>query len=220
MIVLKWRIAAVVARRKVWALRGGEMARPREFDDEIVLDAAIQCFWRRGYEATSVKDLIGKTGITAASLYNAFGDKRALFRTALDRYVESSIGERIRRCEARPPREAIGAFFEEILNRSLRDRGHKGCMLVNSALEMAPHDAEFQKMIASVLDRIETFFLNCVKAGQADGTITRSIPGENLAHHLLGMLMGVRVLARVRPERTLLEGAVAPALAMLDGLDR
>jgi TetR/AcrR family transcriptional repressor of nem operon len=196
------------------------MARPREFDDEIVLDAAIQCFWRRGYEATSVKDLIGKTGITAASLYNAFGDKRALFRTALDRYVEYSIGERIRRCEARPPREAIGAFFEEILNHSLRDRGHKGCMLVNSALEMAPHDAEFQKMIASVLDRIETFFLNCVKAGQADGTITRSIPGENLAHHLLGVLMGVRVLARVRPERTLLAGAVAPALAMLDGPDR
>jgi TetR/AcrR family transcriptional regulator, transcriptional repressor for nem operon len=196
------------------------MARPREFDDEIVLDAAIQCFWRRGYEATSVKDLIGKTGITAASLYNAFGDKRALFRSALERYVERSIGERIRRCEARPPREAIAAFFEEILSRSLGDREHKGCMLVNSALEMAPHDAEFQKIIAGVLDRIETFFLNCIKAGQANGTITRSIPGENLAHHLLGVLLGVRVLARVRPERTLLEGAVAPALAMLDGLDR
>jgi TetR/AcrR family transcriptional repressor of nem operon len=90
-------------------------------------------------------------------------------------------------------------------------------MLVNSALEMAPHDAEFQKIIASVLDRIERFFLNCIEVGQADGTITRSIPGETLAHHLLGVLMGVRVLARVRPERALLEGAVAPALAMLDG---
>jgi TetR/AcrR family transcriptional regulator, transcriptional repressor for nem operon len=196
------------------------MARPREFDDEVVLDAAIQCFWSRGYEAISVKDLIGKTGITAASLYNAFGDKRALFRTALNQYVKGSIGERIRRCETRPPREAIGAFFEEILNRSLSDRERKGCMLVNSALEMAPHDVAFQRSIASVLDRIETFFLNCIKAGQADGTITRSIPAEDLAHHLLGMLMGVRVLARVRPERALLEGAVAPALALLDGVDR
>jgi TetR/AcrR family transcriptional repressor of nem operon len=196
------------------------MARPREFDEEVVLDAAVQCFWSRGYEATSVKDLIGKTGITAASLYNAFGDKRALFHTALDHYVEASIGERIRRCETLPPRKAIAAFFDEILRRSLCDREHKGCMLVNSALEMAPHDVEFQKIIAGVLHRIEKFFLKCIKAGQANGVITRSMTAENLARHLLAVLMGVRVLARVRPERALLEGAVAPALAMLDGLDR
>jgi TetR/AcrR family transcriptional regulator, transcriptional repressor for nem operon len=196
------------------------MARPREFDEEIVLDAAVQCFWRRGYEATSVKDLIGKTGITAASLYNAFGDKRALFRTALDHYVEASIGERIGRCETLPPREAIAAFFDEILKRSLGDREHKGCMLVNAALEMAPHDREFQQIIAGVLNRIETFFLASIKAGQANGTITRSMTAENLARHLLAVLMGVRVLARARPERALLEGAVAPALALLDGRAR
>jgi TetR/AcrR family transcriptional regulator, transcriptional repressor for nem operon len=191
------------------------MARPREFDEEVVLDAAVQCFWSRGFEATSVKDLIGKTGITAASLYNAFGDKRALFRTALDHYVEAGIGERIRRCETLPPREAIAAFFDEILKRSLGDRERKGCMLVNAALEVAPHDGEFQKIIAGVLRRIERFFLKCIKAGQADGTITRSLTAENLARHLLAVLMGVRVLARARPERALLEGAVAPALAML-----
>jgi TetR/AcrR family transcriptional regulator, transcriptional repressor for nem operon len=196
------------------------MARPREFDEEVVLDAATRCFWSRGYEATSVKDLTAKTGITAASLYNAFGDKRALFRTALDHYVEASIGERIRRCETLPPRKAIAAFFDEILKRSLGDREHKGCMLVNSALEMAPHDAEFQKIVAGVIHRIETFFLKCVRAGQANGAITRSMTAETLASHLLAVLMGVRVLARVRPERALLEGAVAPALAMLDGRDK
>jgi TetR/AcrR family transcriptional regulator, transcriptional repressor for nem operon len=196
------------------------MARPREFDEGGVLDAAVQCFWSRGFEATSVKDLIGKTGITAASLYNAFGDKRALYRTALDHYVEASIGERIRRCETLPPREAIASFFDQILKRSLGDREHKGCMVVNAALEMAPHDGELRKIIAGVLSRIETFFLNCIKAGQANGTITRSTTAENLARHLLAVLMGVRVLARARPERALLEGAVAPALAMLDGRDR
>ena len=196
------------------------MARPREFDEEVVLDAAVRCFWSRGFEATSVKDLIGKTGITAASLYNAFGDKRALFRTALDHYVEASIGERIRRCETLPPREAIAAFFDEILRRSLGDREHKGCMLVNAALEMAPHDSEFQRIIAGVLNRIETFFLTSIKAGQANGTIRGSMTAENLARHLLAVLMGVRVLARARPERALLEGAVAPALAMLDGRGR
>lgn len=194
------------------------MVRPREFDEEVVLDAAVECFWQRGYAATSVRDLIETTGLTGASLYNAFGDKRSLFRTALDRYVESSIGERIKRCEALPPREAIAAFFDEILRRSLNDRHRKGCMLVNSALELAPHDAEFRKIIAGVLARIEAFFLRCIEAGQAAGTITRSLPAQSIAHHLLGVLMGVRVLARVRPDRALLEGAVAPALALLDGV--
>jgi TetR/AcrR family transcriptional repressor of nem operon len=191
------------------------MARPREFDEEAVLDATVQCFWRHGYEATSVKDLTGKTGLTAASLYNAYGDKRGLFRAALDRYVSESIGNRIRRCEALAPLEAIHSFFDEILRRSLNDRQHKGCMLVNSALEMAPHDAEFQKIIAGVLTRIEGFFLGCIRTGQADGTITQSQPAAVLARHLLGVLMGVRVLARVRPEKALLEGVIAPALAQL-----
>lgn len=192
------------------------MARPREFDEEIVLDAVVQCFWSRGYDATSVKDLVGKTGVTAASLYNAYGDKREIFRTALEHYVEGGIGERIRRCEALPPRHAIGAFFDEILRRSLNDRERKGCMLVNAALEIAPHDPEFRKVIASVLGRVERFFLDCIEAGQDDGTITRSTSAETLARHLLGVLMGVRVLARVRPERKLLEGVIAPALALLD----
>lgn len=192
------------------------MARRREFDEAVVLDAAIQCFWSRGYETTSVKDLIAKTGLTAASLYNAYGDKRSFFGMALDRYVEDSIGERIRRCETLAPREAIGAFFDEVVHRSLNDRDHKGCLLVNSALEVAPHDPEFQKIVAGVLDRIERFFLDCITKGQADGTIARSMPGDILARHLLGVLMGVRVLARARPERALLEGVVAPALAWLD----
>jgi TetR/AcrR family transcriptional repressor of nem operon len=194
----------------------GEMARPREFDEELVLDAAVQCFWNRGYDATSVRDLVEKTGITSASLYNAFGDKRALYQRALDHYVEESVADRIRRCEELAPREAIGAFFVEILKRSLGDPEHKGCMLVNAALEVAPHDPHFQKIVASVLVRVEAFFRGCVEAGQADGTITRSLSAESLAHHLLGVLMGVRVLARVRPERALLEGVVAPALALLD----
>jgi len=192
------------------------MARPREFDEGVVLDAAVLCFWNRGYEATSVKDLVERTGITAASLYNAFGDKRAIYERALDRYVEGSVASRLRRCEALAPREAIGAFFEEILKRSLGDRERKGCMLVNAALDVAPHDPDFRKIVTEVLADIEGFFLSCVKAGQGDGSITRSLPAETLSHHLLGVLMGIRVLARVRPERALLEGVIAPSLALLD----
>ena len=194
----------------------GGMARPREFDETVVLDAAVHCFWVQGYEATSVKSLMESTGLTAASLYNAYGDKRAMFRTALDRYIDSSIGGRIRRCETLPPRDAIRSFFDDILHRTLSDRDHKGCMVVNSALELAPHDPEFRKVIAAALKRVETFFRTCAENGQADGTITRSRPAGTLAQHLLSVLMGIRVLARVRPEQPLLEGAIGTALALLD----
>ncbi len=192
------------------------MARPREFDEDVVLDAAMQCFWARGYEATSVRNLIEKTGITGASLYNAFGDKRALYERALDHYVEDSVVDRIRRLEALPGRDAIGAFFSEIVRRSLDDHEHKGCMLVNSALDIAPNDPDFKRIVAAVLTRIEQFFRDRIEAGQADGAITKSVEASILAQHLLGVLMGIRVLARVRPERELLEGVASGALALLD----
>jgi len=192
------------------------MARPREFDETAVLEAAIQCFWSRGYEATSVRDLAEKMGITGASMYNAFGDKRSLYRRALDHYVEQSFGDRVGRFEGNfAPREAIGTFFDEIIERSLSDKQRKGCMLVNSALEMAPHDPEFQRIVAEVLVQVEGFFRRCAAAGQKDGTITTSQSAEDLARLLLSMLLGIRVLARTRPERGLLEGLMRPVFALL-----
>lgn len=193
------------------------MARPREFDENDVLDAAAQCFWARGYEGTSLRGLIESTGVTGASLYNAFGDKRALYEKALDRYVECSIADRIRRCQDLPPREAISTFFAEIVKRSLTDPERKGCMLVNAALEVAPHDPGFLDIVSAVLQRIEQFFRCTIATGQADGTIATSQSAEDFARHLLGVLIGIRVLARVRPDKALLEGAVRPALALLDG---
>jgi TetR/AcrR family transcriptional regulator, transcriptional repressor for nem operon len=191
------------------------MARPREFNEDDVLEAAAQCFWARGYEGTSLRGLVESTGLTGASLYNAFGDKRALYQKTLDRYVEGSIADRIRRCQDLPPRKAIAAFFAEIVTRSLNDAQRKGCMLVNAALEVAPHDPGFQETVVLVLAQLEQFFRRTVAAGQADGTITTSQSAEDLARHLLGILIGMRVLARVRPEKALLEGLVRPSLALL-----
>ncbi len=195
------------------------MARPREFEEQEVLDAAIQCFWTRGYEATSIRDLADKMGIAGASLYNAFGDKRSLFHKARACYAEQNFRARVRRLAGlMPPRQAIGAFFAEIIERSLSDPHHKGCMLVNSALEVAPHDAEFRSVVAGVLREVEAFFRRCIEAGQQDGTIAALQSADDLARLLLGVLLGIRVLARVRPERDLLQGLVRPVLALLDGM--
>jgi TetR/AcrR family transcriptional regulator, transcriptional repressor for nem operon len=192
------------------------MARPREFDEAAVLDAAVECFWARGYEATSIRDLALKMGITGASLYNAFGDKRSLYRRALDHYVAQSFGDRVGRFEGQlPPRDAIEAFFDEIIERSLSDTQRKGCMLVNTALEVAPHDPEFQCVVASVLVQVEAFFRRSVDAAQHAGAIASLQSADDLARLLLSLLLGIRVLARTRPERELLEGIVRPVFAML-----
>jgi TetR/AcrR family transcriptional regulator, transcriptional repressor for nem operon len=192
------------------------MARPREFDEKVVLEAAVQQFWRYGYEATSVRDLADRMGITGASLYNAFGGKRSLYRLSLEHYLEQTFQERINRLETQyPPREALTEFFEEIIERSLSDRLRRGCMLVNSALEIAPHDPEFQKVVARFLTQVEAFFLRCVVAGQKDGAIAKSQSAQDMARLLLGVLLGIRVLARSKPDRKLLEGLARPAFAML-----
>ncbi|WP_418459201.1 TetR/AcrR family transcriptional regulator [Brucella intermedia] len=192
-----------------------KMARPREFDHDKVLDAAMRCFWLRGFEGTSVRDLQDETGLTGASLYNAFGNKQSLYEITLDRYVRCTILQRIERCQKLAPVEAIREFFADILQRSLSDKDRKGCMLVNATLEPAPFDARFRTKLSLALSHIEMFFLDTVRAGQFDSTITHTTPAEILAQHLLGVLMGVRVLGRVRAEEKLLCGVVAPAIALL-----
>lgn len=192
------------------------MARPREFDETAVLNAAVHCFWSQGYEATSVRDLAQSMGMTGASLYNAFGDKRSLYRRSLDHYVSMSFGDRVQRFENRlPPLDALKAFFSEIIDRSVSDRERKGCMLVNSALELAPHDAEFRRVVTDVLGEVEAFFRRCVAAGQSSGTIATTQSCDDLARLLLSVLLGIRVLARSRPKRELLEGSIRPVFSLL-----
>jgi TetR/AcrR family transcriptional regulator, transcriptional repressor for nem operon len=193
------------------------MARPREFDEDTALEAAIGCFWQRGFEATSMRDLATSMGLSAPSLYNAFGDKQALFARALEHYLDHSTRARLRRLEASlVPKQAIQQFFAEIIERSVDDRERRGCFLVNSALEIAPHDRELGAVIAERLGEIEAFFRRCIKGAQADGTAPDTVDAKDVARLYLGVLLGIRVLARSNPDRALLEGVVRPALALLN----
>ncbi len=193
------------------------MPRPREFSEMAALQAAIDCFWQRGYEATSMRDLGASMGLSAPSLYNTFGDKQTLFARALERYLDCTTRDRLRRLETSlPPKEAIRRFFAEIVDHSINDRERKGCFLVNSALEVAPHQSELGAVIAEQFGEIEAFFKRCILAARADGTAPRGVDPNDTARLLLGVLLGIRVLARSAPNRSLLEGVVRPALALLD----
>ena len=193
------------------------MSRPRQFDEKVVLDAATQRFWINGYEATSVRDLAEEMRLTGASLYNAFGDKRALYRLVLDRYVKLTIAN----CEKAlggktSPRQAIRNFFDATVTELLNDPQHKGCLVVNTSLELAPHDEEFREVVKGVFTRIEKYLRDCIKTGQADGSIAKRQPASDLARTFLGAVLGLRVLARTQPERELLMGLVRPLLSLLE----
>jgi TetR/AcrR family transcriptional repressor of nem operon len=196
---------------------GFHVGRPREFDEAVALQAATDRFWQHGFEATSMRDLATSMGLTAPSLYNAFGDKQTLFARALQRYLDCTTRNRLRRYETSlPPKEAINRFFAEIVDHSVKDRERKGCFLVNSALEIAPHEKKLGAVIAKQFGEIEAFFKRCILAAQADGSAPRSVNATDTARLLLGVLLGVRILARSAPSRPLLEGVVKPALALLN----
>jgi TetR/AcrR family transcriptional repressor of nem operon len=190
------------------------MARPREFDEVKVLEAAGAVFWAKGFEATTTRDLTDCTGLTHSSIYAAFGDKRGIFLRSLRHYLDSILLERIVRLETtKSPGEAIVGFFREIVDRSLADPEHRGCMLVNATLGAAADDPELQAYLANETIKIEQFFLRCAVAGRKSGEISKGFRAEDQARQLLAVLLGLRVLARVRPDAELLNGMIGPGLA-------
>ncbi|PRY08131.1 TetR/AcrR family transcriptional regulator [Paraburkholderia sp. BL25I1N1] len=192
------------------------MARPRQFDEHEVLEAASAAFWTKGYEATSTRDLVKSTGLTQPSLYNAFGDKRTLYLRALEHYLEHTLRERIRRLERTvSPALAVTMFFHEILERTLADPAQRGCMLVNSALETTSEDEAFREIVAMEFAEMRGFFYRRMIAASESGEITTVVSADDAATHLLTTLIGVRVLARVDPQQALLVGAIAPVLLLL-----
>jgi TetR/AcrR family transcriptional regulator, transcriptional repressor for nem operon len=181
----------------------------------MVLEAAMNCFWAQGFEQTSMRDLAERMGIAGASLYNALATSGRCIARPFVHYLTQTVRDRVVRLEKLPSALAIRTFFDEIIERSVDDEQRRGCMLVNAALELAPYDAEFQNLVAEELVFIEAFFCRCVEAAQKDGSIGDTRPAEELAKLLLSVLLGIRVLARTRPQREVLEGAANGVLALL-----
>jgi TetR/AcrR family transcriptional repressor of nem operon len=106
------------------------MARPKEFDPDQALDRAVELFWRKGYEATSIQDLVEALGINRSSLYGTFGDKHALYLAAIDRYCEDVVAPRVAELDqAASPRAAIRQLFLSLPTRATRRRERRGCLL-------------------------------------------------------------------------------------------
>ena len=189
----------------------------KNFDVGEALGKAMQAFWARGYEATSMQDLVDATGVNRASLYATYGDKRSLFLAALRMYDERMRRGLLADLEARHgPREAIRRMFLAFAANVSEAGGNRGCFLTNTALELAPHDSEIGRVVAHAQKEIEAFFARMIEKAQALGEIPAHVEPEETARGLLASLVGLVVLTRSRPEKALLHGIVEEALRRLE----
>ena len=191
------------------------MPRPQEFETSEALDRAMELFWLRGYEATSLQDLLDHMGIGRQSLYNTFGDKRQLFLAALNRYVDTTCRETMNRL--RHPDAGLGAIhehFEELL-RTCATRGpRRACLIANTAMELAPHDEEIAKWVKGSLESMVAAFQNAVVNAQAGGEIDVESPRAT-SYYLMTTTLGLGVLAKGGASRKMLRDAADIALSAL-----
>lgn len=169
----------------------------KSFDEDAALDKAMQVFWEKGFEPTSIADLLEGTGLNRGSLYNAFGGKQQLFVKALQRYDNDRRQPMLARLEALDnPRKAIAEFFDACVQETAADKDHKGCFLFNTALDISTHDEKVREIVTNGVREIEAFFRRCIEVGQARGEMPKEIEPTATAKALLALTVAIRVLGR------------------------
>ncbi|MFF9586267.1 TetR/AcrR family transcriptional regulator [Streptomyces achromogenes] len=196
------------------------MARPRTFDEEQALDAAMRTFWRKGYEATSTEDLCAATGLGRSSIYNTFKSKRALFQRVLHRYTTTMNAGQFAVLEdpVLSGAERIRALFARVLDGDAENRptGRSlGCLGVNTTVELAGRDAVAAGMLERDTARRLDALRAAVEAGRRDGSITSARDAGDLARFLNAAIAGLRVSAQGGADRAALDAIAAIALDAL-----
>lgn len=192
------------------------MGRKREFSEDQVTDAAIGIFMSKGYRATSIQDVVEATDIRPGSLYGAFGSKSGLFRAVLDRYdATSPVLRVVERAETSPPRETIVALLEDIAEGRPSAKRPRGCLITNSAAELAGSDAAMAARVKHSLKRLEDALCRLIERGQQSGEFRSGRPARELARYLVTVIQGLQVLTKVEADRDAMHAVVRTALSVL-----
>ncbi len=178
----------------VKTLTGRPVGRPREFDEEQVLAAAMDAFWRKGYEATSLVDLTECTRINKASLYRVFGDKHQLFKAALKNYADTEFRETTSVVSAdASPLANIRAVVKKVSDDADSD---KGCMMINSMVELAPHDPEVKQMLQGFGEQRLQAIQDMIAQAQAADEIRTELDPHKLAMSLMIAFAGSAAMVK------------------------
>ncbi|WP_404382857.1 TetR/AcrR family transcriptional regulator [Caenispirillum salinarum] len=194
------------------------MPRTRSFDRDDALEAALGLFWAKGYEGTSLADLTRAMGLSKSSLYDTFGDKHALFLAAFDRYADTRMRPALAILEddGRPARIRLEAFLRRFITLKVRDGDRRGCMIGNTAVELAPHDEAAAARVKGALAHIEEALHTLLAEARDTGEIDPGKDPRALARFLTAMVQGLRVLSKADADPRALDDVVRQTLSVLD----
>ncbi|NEB77139.1 TetR/AcrR family transcriptional regulator [Streptomyces sp. SID14478] len=194
------------------------MARTKEFDPDAALQAALELFHRRGYEATSMTDLVEHLGVGRASIYATFGNKHELYLKALDRYTDSADLHALDELSGSGPalpavRALVRRFAAEASGEELR---RLGCLVTNTATELGPHDSQAARRVERSWERMETMLHSTLVRARAQGELPADRDPRALARLLLVLMQGIRVVGKASQDSGRVRDATEQALALLD----
>lgn len=193
------------------------MPRPREFDPDAVLDQVMLRFWRQGYRATSVEDLVRATGVKPGSLYAAFpGGKRALFLKSLHRYSKLVVPQKLGELAA--PGASLAAlrgYFDALVSDLLSAEGRQGCLLVNTAIENAAGDDEAAAVVRGHLARLEQCMTTALRNARDAGEVGAAVDPVGTARLLVATSQGLMVVGKANPDEAVLRAIADNAFAVL-----
>ncbi|WP_333768629.1 TetR/AcrR family transcriptional regulator [Streptomyces sp. IBSBF 2435] len=192
------------------------MARTKEFDPDTALQAALELFWERGYEATSMSALVERLGVARAGIYAAFGSKHELYLRALRRYGERCdpvLLEELSR--PGPALPAVRALVTRFAEESAADDLRRGCFITNTAVELAPHDRAAARRVEASWDVLETALTSALLRARAQGELTAGREPRTLARMLLVLLQGMRVVGKAGGDQERARDAARQVLALI-----
>ncbi len=195
------------------------MPRTKEFDETEVLDQALELFRARGFKHTSFSDLVDELGVSRQSLYDTYGDKQTLYQTALRRYLDRALdGIRRKLDDPAPVREVLAGMFEGLIAGTCNSTaaGSPGCFMVNSMVELSPHDADTRAIAQIHAREIEGLFASRLSQAQRKGEIAKSKDPVALARFLYHTILGLSVASRALGDRESLKQSARLALQVLD----
>ncbi|MFI6738450.1 TetR/AcrR family transcriptional regulator [Nonomuraea sp. NPDC050451] len=192
------------------------MGRPREFSDRAVVDAAMEVFWEKGYEATSTQDLCERTGLGRGSLYNAFGSKHRLYEEAIRRYAETRAEAQLAMlAEPGSVRARLRDLMLGVIDADMADPGRRGCLALNAATETSGRTEAVAGLVRRQFTDLEQALQRLVEIGQSTGELSSDRPPRQVARAFQSAYYGLRVLAKVTDDRDALLDVVDGAVAAL-----
>ena len=192
------------------------MPRSKQFDEQEVLKKAMMLFWKQGYHATSMQDLVDHLGINRASLYTTFGGKRNLFDRAFDQYRQHQSQGLARFLESQEDVvAALRLLFHRLIQDDVEDESAKGCFIVNTTTELLPGDPALQETLLQHEAHIQGLFRDALERGVARGQVAEGKDLAALARLLYTLMTGLRVMGKTKPDPVASMASVEVALQVL-----